>query len=80
MDSTSKGVDAIKAKLAVVVVVVIVFAILGIYLVAKRIPAYVATGTISTDIGVRDIIRDRKPCKEYFRLKDGRVVKTVCPP
>jgi hypothetical protein len=69
-----------KAKLAVGVVVVIVFAILGVYLVAKRIPGYIATGTISGDIGVRDITRDRKPCKEYFRLRDGRVVKTICPP
>ncbi len=68
-----------KAKLAVGVIVVLVLAILGIYVVAKRVPAYIATGTISTDIGVRDIIRDRKPCKEYFRLRDGRVVKTVCP-
>jgi hypothetical protein len=69
-----------KAKLAVGVVVVIVFAILGVYLVAKRIPVHTAIGTISTDIGVRDIIRDGQPCKEYFRLRDGRVVKTVCPP
>ena len=68
-----------KAKLAVGIVVVIVFAILGVYLVAKRVPSYIATGTISTDFGVRDTIRDREHCKEYFRLKDGRVVKTVCP-
>ena len=68
-----------KTKLAVGIVVVIVFAILGIYLVAKRVPSYIATGSISTDIGVRDIIRDRQNCKEYFRLRDGRVVKTVCP-
>jgi hypothetical protein len=68
-----------KAKLAVGVVVVIVFAILGVYLVAKRVQVYTATGTISADIGVRDIIRDRQHCKEYFRSKDGRVVKTVCP-
>jgi hypothetical protein len=67
-----------KAKLAVGIVVTIVFAIFGVYVVAKRTPGYIATGTLSTDIGVRDIIRDRQPCKEYFRLRDGRVVKTVC--
>ena len=75
---TPKGISAMKAKLAVGVVVVIAFAILGVSLVAKRVPGYIATGTLSSDIGVRDIIRDRRPCKEYFRLRDGRVVKTVC--
>ena len=68
-----------KEKFAIGIVVVIVFAILGVYLVSKRVPSYIVTGNISTDIGVRDIVRDRKPCKEYFRLRDGRVVKTVCP-
>jgi hypothetical protein len=60
--------------------VVVVLALLAWYLVAKRLPVYRAEAPISTDLGVRDIIRDRKPCKEYFRLRDGRVVKTVCPP
>jgi hypothetical protein len=61
--------------------VVVVLALLALYVVAKRLPpVYRAEASISTDIGVRDIIRDRKPCKEYFRLRDGRVVKTVCPP
>jgi hypothetical protein len=68
-----------KAKLAVGIVVVIVFAILGVYLVAKRVSTHTAAGTLATDIGVRDIVRDRRPCKEYFRLRDGRVVKTICP-
>ncbi len=71
-----------RPKFVVVAVVVIAVAILGFYVyrVTKQLHTYTAAGTISTDIGVRDIIKDRKPCKEYFRLRDGRVMKTECPP
>jgi hypothetical protein len=70
-----------RPKFVVVAVVGIAVAILGLYAyrVTKQLHSY-TTGTVSTDIGVRDIIKDRKPCKEYFRLRDGRVMKTECPP
>lgn len=71
-----------RPNFVVVAVVVIAVAILGLcaYRVTRQLHTHTTTGTLSTDIGVRDIIEDRKPCKEYFRLRDGRVMKTECPP
>jgi hypothetical protein len=64
-----------------IVAVVLLAVILGLAIVAKHLPpGDTTTGAISEDTGVRDIIRDGKTCKEYFRLRDSRVVKTECPP
>ncbi len=64
----------------IVVVVVIAVVLAALYFWGR-------TSVISHNVqipmdttGVRDIIRDGKTCKEYFRLRDSRVVKTVCPP
>jgi hypothetical protein len=35
--------------------------------------------TPGNEIGTRDFMKDGAHCREYFRLKDGTSVRTVCP-
>lgn len=33
----------------------------------------------SSDVGVREIEKDGKTCKEYYAYKDGLPLKVICP-
>jgi hypothetical protein len=69
-----------KSKFTIFIVLAVV-ALIVLVIVSRNLPpGNSAAGTISTETGVRDITRDGKTCKEYFRLRDSRVVKTECPP
>ena len=33
----------------------------------------------SSDVGLRDVQKDGKTCREFFSFKDGMPVKVICP-
>jgi hypothetical protein len=75
----SQGIVAVKSKFLLIASIVVV-AVIALYLIVGRAHVYHATGVVSLDTGVRDVVHDGKRCQEYYRLKDELPLRTVCPP
>jgi hypothetical protein len=58
---------------------IIAVAVLCAYLAARAFAIAHGFPMSGADIGTRDFWKDGIHCREYFRLKDGLPVRTVCP-